>query len=107
MSKQRVLVTYALSPSSQTSDSWPQILIALNSQLPLHDIHWKSASHPSFRTIQELDISLIALDSLRDERTSQIPVAPLEKPLLNLYIVACEVNRNTFGGSGTTVMIIE
>lgn len=91
MSSQRVLVTYATALSFQASDTWKQFFTALRSQLPLRNIHWKSASRPNLRTIQELDISLVTLDSVRDEHTSQIPVTLLEKPLLNIYVVSCEV----------------
>ncbi|KAJ7273596.1 trafficking protein particle complex subunit 10 [Mycena haematopus] len=69
---------------------WDQIHTALLAQLPLRNIHWKSPSRPSIRTIQELDISLVPLESLRDEHTSQIPATLLEKPFLNMYIVTCE-----------------
>ncbi|KIJ69219.1 hypothetical protein HYDPIDRAFT_80628 [Hydnomerulius pinastri MD-312] len=93
MSNEHVLVTFAAPPSFQSSDSSKQVIAALRSQLPLRSIHWKSASRPSIRTIQELDVSLVSLDSLRDEHTSQIPVTLLEKPLLNLYVVACEDNE--------------
>jgi trafficking protein particle complex subunit 10 len=91
MSKQNVLVTYAAPKSFQLSDNWKQVQSALRSQLPLRNIHWKSASRPSIRTIQELDIDLVPLDTIRGENTSQIPVTLLEKPLLNIYIVTCEV----------------
>lgn len=91
MSKQNVLVTYAAPQSFQLSDNWKQIQSALRSQLPLRNIHWKFASRPSIRTIQELDIDLVPLDSIRGENTSQIPVTLLEKPLLNIYITTCEV----------------
>ncbi|KAH7889469.1 trafficking protein particle complex subunit 10 [Phlebopus sp. FC_14] len=92
MPNQHAIVTFAVSPS-QSSDSWKQVLAALRSQLPLRNIHWKSASRPSIKTIQELEISLLSLDSLRDEHASQVPVTLLEKPLLNLYVVACEDNE--------------
>ena len=41
-------------------------------------------------------MTLVALDSLRDELTSQVPLTLLEKPLLNLYIVTCEVGGLLF-----------
>ena len=91
MSKQNVIVTYAAPQSFQLSDSWKQVQSALRSQLPLRNIHWKFASRPSIRTIQELDVGLVPLDSIREENTSQIPVTLLEKPLLNIFIVTCEV----------------
>ncbi|KAF8559837.1 hypothetical protein OG21DRAFT_1453301 [Imleria badia] len=94
MSSQHVLATFAAPPSFQSSDSCKQVIAALRSQLPLRSIHWKSASRPSIRTIQELEVTLVPLDSLRDELTSQVPLTLLEKPLLNLYVVACEVSDN-------------
>ncbi|KAG1877859.1 trafficking protein particle complex subunit 10 [Suillus subalutaceus] len=92
MSNQNVLVTYSAPLSFLASESWRQVLAALQSQLPLRSIHWKSASRPNLKTIQELELTLVPLDSLRDEHTSQVPVTLLEKPLLNLYVVTCEDN---------------
>lgn len=92
MSNQNVLVTYSAPVSFLASESWKQVLAALQSQLPLRSIHWKSASRPTLKTIQELELTLVPLDSLRDEHTSQVPVTLLEKPLLNLYVVTCEDN---------------
>lgn len=96
MSSQHVLVTFAAPPSFQSSDSCKQVIAALRSQLPLRNIHWRAASRPSIRTIQELEVTLVALDSLRDELTSQVPLTLLEKPLLNLYVVTCEVSEIVF-----------
>ncbi|KAI6109597.1 trafficking protein particle complex subunit 10 [Pisolithus sp. B1] len=90
MASQRVLVTYVAAQSFQSSDSWSHFLAALRSLLPLRNLHWKPASRPNLRTVQELDVSLVPLDSLRDEHTSQVPVTLLEKPLLNLYVLSCE-----------------
>ncbi|KAJ6547447.1 trafficking protein particle complex subunit 10 [Mycena capillaripes] len=87
---QRVLVSYSGAQAFLSSGSWDQIHTALLAQLPLRNIHWKSPSRPSIRTIQELDISLVPIESLRDEHTSQIPATLLEKPFLNMYIVTCE-----------------
>jgi trafficking protein particle complex subunit 10 len=92
MSDQRVLVTYTAPQSFQLSDHWKQVYATFLSQLPLRNIEWSSATRPSARTIQELTITLTPWDTLRDERASQVPVTILEKPLLNLYFVACEVN---------------
>ncbi|KAF8652735.1 hypothetical protein AX16_004233 [Volvariella volvacea WC 439] len=86
----RVLTSYASPTLFLNSGNWRQIQEALRSQLPLRNVHWKSASRASIRTIQELDITLVNFDTLRDEHTSQIPATLLEKPLLNMYIVHCE-----------------
>ncbi|KAJ7063184.1 trafficking protein particle complex subunit 10 [Mycena amicta] len=87
---QRVLVSYAGVQTYLASAHWDQVHTALLAQLPLRNIHWKSASRPSIRTIQELNIALVPLESLRDEHTSQIPATLLEKPFLNIYIVTCD-----------------
>lgn len=91
-SHQRVIVTYSGPLTFLQSDHWKQFHAALQSQLPLRNLHWKSSLRPSIRTIQELDLSLVALDSTRDEHTSQVPTTLLERPLLNVYIVICEVS---------------
>ena len=88
---QRVTITYTAPPSFLSTDQWKQVHAALQSQLPLRNLHWKSASRPTIRTIQELHVNLVAVDALRDEHTSQVPQTILEKPLLNAYIVVCEV----------------
>lgn len=89
-SSQRVLVSYSAPQTILSSTKWQQVRAALTAQLPLRNIHWKSASRTSIRTIQELDVSLVPLDTLRDEHT-QIPVTLLEKPLLHIYVVVCQV----------------
>jgi trafficking protein particle complex subunit 10 len=101
-SRGMVLISYTGPPSFQLSDNWKQIHAALLEQLPLRNIHWTSPSRPSIRTIQELDTSLVSLDTLRDERTSQIPLTVLEKPLLNIYFLACEVKAFIVLGVPTT-----
>ncbi|KAI0957407.1 hypothetical protein AcW1_005812 [Taiwanofungus camphoratus] len=90
MTPQRAVVTYAASPVFLSTDQWKQVHAALLAQLPLRTLHWKSTSRPTIRTVQELDVNLVTLETLRDEHTSQIPQTLLEKPLLNIYFVACE-----------------
>ncbi|GJE95190.1 trafficking protein particle complex subunit 10 [Phanerochaete sordida] len=87
---QRVTITYTAPPSFLSTDHWKQVNAALQAQLPLRNLHWKSAARPTIRTIQELHVNLVAVDALRDEHTSQVPQTILEKPLLNVYIVVCE-----------------
>ncbi|KAG6845701.1 hypothetical protein H0H87_004962 [Tephrocybe sp. NHM501043] len=88
-SSQRVLVSFSAAPSIVASPKWQQVQTALRAQLPLRNIHWKPASHSSIRTIQELDVDLVPLDTPRDEHT-QIPVTILEKPLLNIYVIVLQ-----------------
>ena len=91
MSTQRVIVTYSAPQPFLSSDQWKQIYSALLAQLPLRNIHWKPPTRPSIKTIQELEVQLAALDTVRDENTSQVPYSLLERPLLNIYVVTCEV----------------
>ncbi|KAF9009438.1 trafficking protein particle complex subunit 10 [Cyathus striatus] len=91
-SGQRVLVSYTAPPQFIASPNWTRVFNSLLSQFPLRSIHWKSSSttRTSVRTIQELNVTLVSLDTLRDDVTSQVPVTLLEKPLLNIYVVYCE-----------------
>lgn len=92
MSSQRVSATYSAPLTFQATDLWEQFRAAIVSQLPLRNLHWKSGSHSSIRTVQELQIDLLPYEtSGRDEHKSQILGSVLERPLLNIYIVACEV----------------
>jgi len=92
MAVQRVTVTYAASPSLQSQNElWDQLRSALAAQLPLRNLHWKSASRSAIRTVQELPINLVAFESVLGEHTSQIPGSWLERPLLNFYVLTCEV----------------
>ncbi|KAF4615296.1 hypothetical protein D9613_003220 [Agrocybe pediades] len=89
---QRVLVSYTAPPVFLASPNWNKVHAAILSQLPLRNIHWKSARKGTVRTIQELDVTLVHFDSLRDEHASQIPITVLEKPLLHVFIAHCEDN---------------
>ncbi|EJD05845.1 uncharacterized protein FOMMEDRAFT_79224 [Fomitiporia mediterranea MF3/22] len=92
MQAQRVKVTLSGPPQLTSTDLWAQVWSALALQFPLRNLHWKPATRTSIRTIQSLDVSLLALESLREEGTSQIPVSILDKLLLNIYVVACDDN---------------
>ena len=92
MTAQRVTVTYTAPATFLATDHWKQAHAALLSQLPLRNLHWKSASRPNIRTIQELDVNLVAADAKQTDPTSQIPQTVLEKPLLSAYIVVCDVS---------------
>ena len=93
MSAQRVTVTYSGPLVFLSTDHWKQIYASLVSQLPLRNLHWKSIARNALRSIQELDVKLVPLETLRDDHTaSQVPQTMLDKPLLNLYIFICEVN---------------
>jgi hypothetical protein len=97
MSAQRVVVTYSAPQPFLSSDQWKQLYSALLEQLPLRNIHWKPQTRPSIRTIQELEVHLVPLDTVRDEHTSQVPYSLLERPLVNIYVVTCEVKLRHCG----------
>src|ERR1700744_1516070 len=97
MSSQRVIVTYSAPQSFLSSDQWKQLYSALLEQLPLRNIHWKPQTRPSIRTIQELEVHLVLLDTVRDEHASQVPYSLLERPLVNIYVVTCEVKLRRCG----------
>ncbi|KZT68199.1 hypothetical protein DAEQUDRAFT_693019 [Daedalea quercina L-15889] len=95
MSNQGVLVTYASSREFLATDHWKQVWAALLCQFPLRTLVWRGNTRQSSQnaqTIQELNVRLAPLESVKQEHTSQIPQTLLEKPLLNLYFVVCEDN---------------
>ncbi|KAF8810122.1 hypothetical protein BYT27DRAFT_7135471 [Phlegmacium glaucopus] len=91
-STQRVLVSYSVPPIFLASPNWNKVYAALVAQLPLKNIHRKSPPKQSVKTIQELDVTLVALDTVSEEPTSQVPSTLLEKPLLHIFIFHCEDN---------------
>ncbi|KAI0341805.1 hypothetical protein BDW22DRAFT_1377071 [Trametopsis cervina] len=98
MSTHRVTITYSAPQPFLSTDHWKQVYAALLCQLPLRNLHWKPSTRPTIRTIQELQVDVVAADAKRDEHTYQVPQTLLEKPLLNAYIVICEdteTYRNT------------
>lgn len=99
MSTQRVVVTYSAPQPFFSSDQWIQLHDALSAQLPLRNIHWKPPTRPSIRTVQELEVQLVPLNAVRDENTSQVPYSLLERPLLNIYVVTCEVSLHLISPS--------
>lgn len=93
MIQSRVKISYVAPSLFLASDQWIQIRTALDAHLPLRNLHWRSPTRTSIRTIQELDIDLINLEAIRDEGASQIPTSLLDRPFMNLFIFACEVGR--------------
>lgn len=88
---QRVLVSYSAPPVFLTSPNWIKVYAALVAQLPLRNIHRKHPLKQSVKTIQELIVTLVSLDAVSEEPTSQVPSTLLEKPLLHIFIFHCEV----------------
>ncbi|KAG9041581.1 hypothetical protein FS837_012056 [Tulasnella sp. UAMH 9824] len=90
MSDYGVKVTYSGPILFLASGQWTHTFASLKERLPLRNLHWRSVSRPSVRSVQELDVELVSLESVRDEPSSQIPTTLLERPLLNIYFVTCE-----------------
>ncbi|KIR55035.1 hypothetical protein I315_02272 [Cryptococcus gattii Ru294] len=85
-------ITYTLHPTPSHASSSSSVLhnavAGIKAHLPLRNLHWKSSSRTSLRTIQEIDIDLVDLGeatSLRDKNTSV-----LDSPLVNMCLVVCE-----------------
>lgn len=92
MGEYGVKVTYSGPILFLSSGQWAHTFTSLKERLPLRNLHWRSVSRPSVRSVQELDVELVSLESVRDEPSSQIPATLLERPLLNIYFVTCEVS---------------
>lgn len=91
-SSKALLVSFEALPSSLFASLEP----ALNQQLPLTNLHWKSASRRNYRTIQQLQLSFIPFDApvptddvLPSPSTSS-PTALLERPFVHLCFVSCD-----------------
>jgi hypothetical protein len=91
MATGQVQVTFSGPVSFLTSELWINLRASLQARLPLRNLHWKSPTRPSIRTIQELDLELVPLESRLETHSSPVPTSVLERPLLNLYFISCEV----------------
>jgi len=91
MAANRPIVSCATAPSFLLTGAWKQIQATLRAQFPLRNIHWKPPSGSSILTIQQLDVNFVPFETVRVEHTSQVPVTLLDKPLLHIYVVTCEV----------------
>lgn len=89
----RIRVSYTGPTNFLASDQWIQIRTALASHLPLRSLQWKSDT--SARTIPEVDVDFVSLESIKEEGSSQVPTNLLERPLMNLFIFACEVRPHS------------
>lgn len=96
-------ITYTLHPTPSHASSSSSVLhnavAGIKAHLPLRNLHWKSSSRTSLRTIQEIDIDIVDLGeatSLRDKNTSV-----LDLPLVNMCLVVCEVRHHVVQGAMT------
>ncbi|WVN90958.1 uncharacterized protein L203_106203 [Cryptococcus depauperatus CBS 7841] len=87
-----VKITYTLHPSPVNSSPSSSILYSaiagVRAHLPLRNLHWKSSSRTSLRTIQEIDVELVELGEVSSARGMAESV--LDSPLVNMCFVVCE-----------------
>ncbi|OXG20513.1 hypothetical protein C366_02047 [Cryptococcus neoformans Tu401-1] len=87
-----ITITYTLhptpSPASSSSSVLHNAVAGIKAHLPLRNLHWKSSSRTSLRTIQEVDIDLMDLGEATSIRDKNVSV--LDSPLVNLCLVVCE-----------------
>lgn len=97
--RQPVLVTYSSTPQLQRHV--PIILNSLNTQLPLRNLHWKTTTRPTIRTIQECDLRFINLIDAQSRGDVVNWIAPEEVefgnlfsqcPLIHICLIECEVS---------------
>ena len=96
-----ISVTYSTTPTLLRH--LPFILNSLNTQLPLRNLHWKTLSRPTIRTIQECDLRFIGLIDAQSKGDVSNWVAPSEveygsllsqSPLIHIAFVECEVSHD-------------
>src|ERR1700733_6080277 len=95
-------VTLCGTPSLVEGDQWATFASALEECLPLRSLHWKSSSRPSIRTIQELNIALLPQKNFRSGPGPRVMI--LDSPLLNIYVVSCDVSPVSRGRSSSSVV---
>ena len=87
---QRVLISHAAPKDFQGTQNWTKVCTSISSRLPLRNVTLRSPRNAT-TPIADLNVSLVPLESVREESVSQIPGSVLEKPLLHLYILYCQV----------------
>ncbi|KAJ9123251.1 hypothetical protein QFC22_001447 [Naganishia vaughanmartiniae] len=96
-SRPPISVTYSTTPTLLRH--LPFILNSLNTQLPLRNLHWKTLSRPTIRTIQECNVRFTGLidaqskgDDLNWIAPSQVEYGSLlsQGPLIHIAFVECE-----------------
>lgn len=88
---QRLLVSHTAPKDFIGSQNWTKVCNSIAAQLPLRNVSLKSPLRNTATTVNNLNVSMVPLESVRDELASQIPGSVLEKPLLHIYILYCQV----------------
>ncbi|RXW22699.1 hypothetical protein EST38_g3139 [Candolleomyces aberdarensis] len=87
---QRVLVSHTAPRDFINTQNWSKVCSSIASQLPLRNVNLKSPLRNTTTTVSDLNVTLVPLESIRDELASQIPGTLLDKPLLHIYILYCQ-----------------
>ncbi|WOO84693.1 Trafficking protein particle complex subunit 10 [Vanrija pseudolonga] len=87
MPPREVLLTYTLYPSG--NGDLHRAVEGVIAQFPLRNLHWKSTSRTSLRTIQEVDVRLVDLGDVPPPK-EHVSGSVLETPLVNICFVACD-----------------
>lgn len=91
MVTKRVTVSYEAVPGH---GDWDRIKADLERQLPLKNLHWKSANR-TIRTIQSLELDFKPFSFYKDEQSNASPSRLLERPYLHLLFVVCDVSPSS------------
>jgi len=91
---QRVLISHSAPRDFHGTPNWSKVCNSITSQLPLRNVNLRSPLRGTTITVASLDVALVPLESIREETASQVPTTLLEKPLLHLYIVYCQVSSS-------------
>lgn len=89
MPPSEVRVAYTLYPAG--SGDLQAALEGVNAQFPLRNLHWKSSSRPTLRTMQEVDVRLVDLKDVPPGKET-VAGSVLEAPLVHVCFVCCDVS---------------
>lgn len=86
-----ITLTYTLHPAHGPQRAYLlDALTGIQAQLPLRNLHWKSPTRTSIRTIQEVDVQLVELGEMGPQR--EVGASVMDGALVNLCLVACDVS---------------
>lgn len=89
MPPSEVRVAYTLYPSG--SPELQAAVDGVSAQFPLRNLHWKSSTRPTLRTMQEVDVRLVDLKDVPPGKDT-VAGSVLESPLVHVCFVCCDVS---------------
>lgn len=96
MPPSEVRVAYTLYPAG--SADLQAALEGVNAQFPLRNLHWKSSTRPTLRTMQEVDVRLVDLKDVPPGKET-VAGSVLESPLVHVCFVCCDVSYSAALGA--------